>query len=110
MPLRSCAALVLVLGIAGAAAMAQSPAAQPCTIHATTFDGWPAQEMENSWVQLIFVPELGGRLMQVTFDGHPYLFVNPQWEGKYIPPDQALGRWINYGETKSGRSRNAAME
>ena len=104
MPLRDCAVrvLVLALGIAGAAAMAQeSPAAaQPCTIRATTFDGWPAQEMQNSWVQLIFVPELGGRLMQVTFNGHPYLFVNPQWEGKYIPPDQARGRWINYGGDK----------
>lgn len=56
--------------------------------------------MANQWVQLIFVPELGGRLMQVTFADHPYLFVNPEYEGKYIPPEKAAGRWINYGGDK----------
>ena len=102
MNMQSCAALVLALGIAGAAkAQNSAPAAsQPCTIHPTTFDGWQAQEMANSWVQLIFVPELGGRLMQVTFDGHPYLFVNPRYKGQYIPPEQAHGDWINYGGDK----------
>ena len=56
--------------------------------------------MANQWVQLIFVPELGGRLMQVTFADHPYLFVNSEYEGKYIPPEKAAGRWINYGGDK----------
>lgn len=56
--------------------------------------------MANDWVRLIFVPQLGGRLMQVTFDGHSYLFANPKYAGKYIPPDQAAGRWINYGGDK----------
>jgi hypothetical protein len=46
------------------------------------------------------VPQLGGRLMQVEFVGHPYLFVNPKFEGKYIPPEQAAGKWINYGGDK----------
>ncbi len=95
-----CAALAL--GFATTAARAQSSvaAAQPCTVRAATFDGWPAQEMANAWVQLIFVPELGGRLMQVIFGGHPYLFVNPQYEGKYISPEEAHGDWINYGGDK----------
>lgn len=100
---RKCAALVLAFGMAGTQVKARSTAAeppQPCTIHATTFDGWQAQEMANSWVQLIFVPDLGGRLMQVTFDGHPYLFVNPVYEGKHIPPENAHGDWINYGGDK----------
>lgn len=103
MKLQSCAALLLAIGVACTAAKAQSAAGVPpdtCIIRSTTFDGWHAEEMANSWVQLIFVPELGGRLMQVTFDGHPYLFVNPQWEGKYIPPGKAIGRWINYGGDK----------
>ncbi len=38
--------------------------------------------------------------MQVEFDGHPYLFVNPRFAGKYISPEQAAGRWINYGGDK----------
>lgn len=103
MRIQSCAALILALGVAGTAAKAQSSTAAPspaCTVHPTTFDGWHAQEMANSWVRLIFVPELGGRLMQVIFDGHPYLFVNPQYQGKHIPPDQARGDWINYGGDK----------
>jgi hypothetical protein len=101
---------VVALGIGLSALGANALSAEPqaasgdtkpgCTIHPIAFHGWPAQEMANAWVDLIFVPELGGRLMQVTFAGHPYLFVNPELEGKYIPPDQAKGRWINYGGDK----------
>jgi len=36
--------------------------------------------------------------MQVTFAGHPYFFVNPKYEGKYLPPDE--GKWFNYGGDK----------
>ncbi len=103
MILKNCAALLLAMGAAGTVAKAQATAGVPpntCIIRSMTFDGWHAEEMANSWVQLIFVPQLGGRLMQVTFDGHPYLFVNPRWEGKYIPPDKAIGNWINYGGDK----------
>ena len=92
------------VGILAAGVSAQetqaAAAPQPCTIHATTFDGFPAEEMSNQWVRLDFVPQLGGRLMQVTFDGHAYLFVNPEFAGKYTPPEQAAGRWINYGGDK----------
>jgi hypothetical protein len=38
--------------------------------------------------------------MQVSFAGHPYLFVNPKYKGKYIPPTQANGKWFNYGGDK----------
>ena len=27
--------------------------------------------------------------MQVAFDGHPYLFVNPVYKGKYISPSRS---------------------
>lgn len=95
--------LLLVLGCMTAAAQAPGAPrgeAQACTIQAMTFHGWPAQQMRNQWVQLVFVPELGGRLMQVTFGDHPYLFVNPEYEGRYITPEQAAGDWINYGGDK----------
>ena len=36
--------------------------------------------------------------MQVTFDGHDYLFVNPKLAGKYMPPSQ--DQWFNYGGDK----------
>lgn len=74
--------------------------AQNCTVQAVDFKGWKAQQISNPWVTLTIVPQLGGRLMQVEFQGHPYLFVNPKYEGKYISPEQAAGRWINYGGDK----------
>ncbi len=71
-----------------------------CTVQPVVYEGWQAQQVANDWVQLTFVPQLGGRLMQVTFNGHPYLFVNPVYKGKYISPAEAAGRWINYGGDK----------
>ena len=71
-----------------------------CQIRSTTFEGWAADEISNQWLQLTIVKQLGGRLMQVSFAGHPYLFVNPKYKGKYIPPEQAKDQWINYGGDK----------
>src|SRR2546430_11877779 len=73
-----------------------------CQLRPTNFDGWKAEELSNDWLRLTIVPQLGGRLMQVTFGGHSYLFVNPQYKGQYIPPSLAAekGKWINYGGDK----------
>ena len=51
---------------------------------------------------LTTVPQLGGRVMQVTFGNHPYLFVNSQLKGKYFPPSEGAetGKWFNYGGDK----------
>ncbi|MCU1268716.1 MAG: hypothetical protein JWN74_10 [Acidobacteriaceae bacterium] len=72
----------------------------PCEIRSTVFEGWAAGQMSNDWLQLTIVPQLGGRLMQVTFAGHAYLFVNPKYKGKYFPPSAANGKWFNYGGDK----------
>jgi hypothetical protein len=81
-------------------AQTQNPSA--CRIESTNFDGWRAEELSNPWVRVTIVPQLGGRVMQVTFAGHRYLFVNPKYKGQYIPPESeaAKGRWINYGGDK----------
>src|ERR1700694_3121576 len=71
-----------------------------CNIKSTIFEGWDAEEISNEWLQLTIVKQLGGRLMQVSFAGHPYLFVNPKYKGKYIPPPPADGQWFNYGGDK----------
>jgi hypothetical protein len=60
--------------------------------------GWPAQQISNEYVRLTVVPQNGGRLMQVSFAGHDYLFVNPELRGKYLPPTSA--QWFNYGGDK----------
>jgi len=92
---------LLPLGI-GLLLAAASPGANTpgCRIAPTSFEGWSAQELSNSRLRLTFVPQLGGRLMQLTFDGHPFLFVNPKYKGRYIPPSEAKGNWINYGGDK----------
>jgi hypothetical protein len=69
-----------------------------CRVEATDYKGWQAERLSNRWLQLIVVPQNGGRLMQVNFAGHPYLFVNPKLAGKYMPPTQ--GQWFNYGGDK----------
>jgi hypothetical protein len=69
-----------------------------CHVEPTDYKGWHAQRISNRWVQLIVVPQNGGRLMQVIFGGHSYLFVNPRYEGKYLPPSP--GQWFNYGGDK----------
>src|SRR5215831_7945070 len=76
----------------------QSSNPPTCRVEAVDYQGWHAQQMSNRWVQLIFIPQNGGRLIQFSFAGHPYLFVNPKYAGKYLPP--ASGQWFNYGGDK----------
>ena len=95
-------ALTFSLPIAMVAAGKPPAPAEACTVQAADFHGWKAEQISNHWTTLTIVPQLGGRLMQVEFGGHPYLFVNPQYYGKYFPPSEgaAKGKWFNYGGDK----------
>jgi Domain of unknown function (DUF4380) len=77
-------------------------AAGHCSIRPMNYKGWNAEEIRNEWVRLTFVPQLGGRLMQVAFGQHQYLFVNKRYEGQYLPPlaPDAPPTWYNYGGDK----------
>ena len=93
----------ILLHAARAAAVAQAKGEHPggnspCTVEPADYKGWRVQRISNRWVQLMILPQNGGRLIQVVFAGHPYLFVNPKYEGKYLPPSQ--NRWFNYGGDK----------
>jgi hypothetical protein len=77
---------------------ANLPKSAQCHVEDADYQGWHAEQLSNRWVQLIVVPQNGGRLMQVSFAGHPYLFVNPKFAGKYLPPES--GQWFNYGGDK----------
>lgn len=88
----------LPLSLAPAQAKNQLPVPEACRLEAVEYKGWHAQQMSNQWVQLTFIPQNGGRLIQFTFNGHPYLFVNPKYAGKYFPPTG--GKWFNYGGDK----------
>ncbi len=87
------------LNVAHAQAKAEpSQPSSSCRVEAMNYKGWGAEQLSNRWLKLLVVPQNGGRLMQVIFNGHPYLFVNPLYEGKYLPPDPS--RWFNYGGDK----------
>ena len=79
--------IIFILATNSEAKNAQIPAIshEPCKIQSITYQGWPAEQLTNQWLTLTIVPQLGGRVMQVTFAGHPYLFVNPQLKGKHFP-------------------------
>jgi hypothetical protein len=95
-------AIMIFIGLQPASFAAGLPIHSPCHAGALKFEGWDAEQLSNQWLRLTIVPQLGGRLMQVEFTGHPYLFVNPRYKGKYIAPAEAakMGRWINYGGDK----------
>jgi hypothetical protein len=80
------------------ATQANSAGIPHCRVEDVDYRGWKAQQLSNRWVQLVIVPQNGGRLMQVTLGGHAYLFVNPKLAGKYMPPSQ--DQWFNYGGDK----------
>lgn len=69
-----------------------------CRVQEVEYKGWHGEEISNPWVRLIVVPQNGGRLIQVLFNGHSYLFVNPKLAGKYLPPSST--EWFNYGGDK----------
>jgi hypothetical protein len=92
----------LILTFCVSSVLAQNAPPKGCHITETEYAGWHAVEVANAWVKLTIIPELGGRLMQVTFGGHEYLFVNEQLKGQHFSPQvsSAQRRWFNYGGDK----------
>ncbi len=94
--------LSLLLAAGAVPLFGQGAAAEKCTVQTITWNGWKTVQMANPWVKLSIVPQLGGRLMQVTFDGYDFLWVNEQLKGQYFPPEVSAQqrRWFNYGGDK----------
>jgi len=93
-----CCALLMAFIVSSL--VAQSEIKPTCTVNPVDYLGWKAEELANQWVKLEIVPQLGGRLMQVTFGSHDYLFINTQLKGQVIPPETAGHHWNNYGGDK----------
>ena len=98
-PLFLLVTITLAIPVCAPAQEASQPA---CRVESVAFEGWQAQQLSNAWVKLVVVPQLGGRVMQVYFDNHPYLFINSKYRGQYFPPSAAGAkhRWFNYGGDK----------
>ena len=95
-------AAALVLASGALPLFGQTTTGERCTVQTVTWNGWQTVQMANQWVTLAIVPQLGGRLMQVTFDGYSYLWVNERLKGQYFPPEVSAEqrRWFNYGGDK----------
>lgn len=66
------------------------------------YKGWKVWSLQNQWIKLHVVPQLGGRLIQLKMNGYEFFFVNPLLAGK--EPDSTRlgenGAWLNFGGEK----------
>src|SRR5271168_1615766 len=91
----------VVLGsLTGSTLLGQAGTKASCTVQAADYLGWKAEELANPWVKLEIVPQIGGRLIQVTFGGHDFLYINPQLKGKVLPLEGKGDDGRNYGGDK----------
>lgn len=67
-----------------------------------TYKGWNVHLLENTWMKLFILPEIGGRIIQVEMDGHEFLYINPFLAGKEPGPERLGpdGSWLNFGGEK----------
>ena len=74
----------------------------PCTVKVERYLGWEAIRLSNGIVDLIAVPEIGGRILQLKLGGQEYFYVNPRHLGKVYPPEEnnLVAGWKNYGGSK----------
>ena len=91
---------------------------QPAGVHpvlevgTVDFCGWRGLRLANGLVQIVAVPDIGGRIMACDLLGqgehapHPFLFVDPDLAGKLFTPEEnqgdgSLAAWKNYGGDKT---------
>ncbi|MFN8377376.1 MAG: hypothetical protein U0452_01790 [Anaerolineae bacterium] len=77
-----------------------------CAASIGEFRGWKAALLENEYVRLAIVPDIGGRVMAYDLGDYPFLFVDPSLAGKLFSPEEnqgdgSLGAWKNYGGDKT---------
>lgn len=79
-----------------------------CAIRDVTYNGWQCVELTNGRIDVVVAPQLGGRIVQLRFDGCEYLWVNRELAGKTLAvpmidsAENATGleQWANYGGDK----------
>jgi hypothetical protein len=78
----------------------------PCTTQKCDFRGWTAYRLENGLINLVAVPDIGGRIMAYDLGPYPFLFVDPDLAGKLYSSEENMGdgslaAWKNYGGDKT---------
>lgn len=77
-----------------------------CRVRKADFRGWSACYLENEFITLVAVPDIGGRVMAYDLGPYPFLFVDPDLAGKLFSPEENMGdgslaAWKNYGGDKT---------
>ncbi len=68
----------------------------------TTYKGWSVYRLTNGMVSLLVAPDIGGRAIQLQLGDREFFFVNPDFAGKVLAPEQNNLKtgWANYGGDK----------
>ena len=83
-------------------AMAAPAESFPAKVDRTQYKGWNVYRLTNGLVTLYVAPEIGGRAIQMQLGDQEYFFVNQEFAGKVLPPEQnnLKSGWANYGGDK----------
>lgn len=78
---------------------------QRCTTEPIVYHGWDALKLKNQMLEVVAVPEIGGRMMQFKLGPHDFVFRNPELLGKRFTFEEHAGdgtilNWKNYGGEK----------
>ena len=84
----------------------QSAAETGCRIDRIDFHGWPAVRLSNGIVDLVAVPDVGGRTMAYDLGNYSYLWFDRNLAGTLFSAEENMGdgsiaAWKNYGGGKT---------
>ena len=84
----------------------QNAAGSGCRIDRVDFHGWRAVKLSNGLVDLVAVPDVGGRIMAYDLGNFPYLWFDRNLAGKLFSDEENMGdgsiaAWKNYGGDKT---------
>ncbi len=74
----------------------------PSRLKRDTLHGWNTVSLANGLIEVVVIPEIGGRIMQLRLGECEFFYVNPRHLGRVSPPEEncAAAGWKNYGGSK----------
>ncbi len=80
----------------------RSIAGFPCAVTSENYRGWKSIRLANGIVELLVVPEIGGRIIQLRAGESDLFYVNRRHAGRvYSADENSIDRgWKNYGGSK----------
>ena len=84
----------------------QSAPEAGCRLDRIDFHGWQAVKLSNGIVELVAVPDIGGRIMAFDLGAYPYLWFDRKLAGKLFSAEEnqgdgSIAAWKNYGGDKT---------